>query len=286
VTPPEPDSFLSGESGTVAGVRSRALRRAADLALDVRGRLARTGRALDELAAATPPRELVAMCVYRPGSRRIPSLVRELQRTGHDLRLALGATGEPPPELARFTVAAGLGGGKFQNLNRVFAALGHAEPPDWTLVVDDDVVLPHRFLDRFLALCERFDLALAQPAQTLASHAAWQVTRRRAGSLVRETRFVEIGPVTAFRREAAAELLPFPDLRFGWGLDAHWAAVAAERGWRVGVVDAVPVRHAEAPVATGYSREEAIDEARRFLADRPYLPSEEAQRTVATHSEI
>ena len=51
---------------------------------------------------------------------------------------------------------------------------------------------------------------------------------------MRETRFVEIGPVTAFGRAAAAELLPFPELRYGWGLDLHWAAVAAERGWRLG----------------------------------------------------
>ena len=28
----------------------------------------------------------------------------------------------------------------------------------------------------------------------------------------------------------AAELLPFPDLRMGWGLDVHWAARAR---WRV-----------------------------------------------------
>ena len=97
-----------------------------------------------------------------------------------------------------------------------------------------------RFLDRFVAVLEAFGLDLAQPAQTLRSHSAWKVTRRRPASLVRETRFVEIGPVTAFSRRAAAELLPFPELRYGWGLDLHWAAVAGRRGWRLGVVDALP----------------------------------------------
>ena len=54
---------------------------------------------------------------------------------------------------------------------------------------------------------------------------------------------VEIGPLTAFHRSVAAELLPFPPLRMGWGLDAHWGGLAQERGWRLGVVDATPIRH-------------------------------------------
>ena len=75
------------------------------------------------------------------------------------------------------------------------------------------------------------------------SHAAWRVTRRRPLSLARRTDFVEIGPVTIFSRRAAAELTPFPELRFGWGLDNHWGALARERGWRLGILDALPVRH-------------------------------------------
>jgi hypothetical protein len=155
--------------------------------------------------------------------------------------------------------------------------------PDWLLVVDDDVRLPSAFLDRFVAVCEAFRLDLAQPAQTLRSHSAWKVTRRRPASLVRETRFVEIGPVTAFGRQAAAELLPFPELRYGWGLDLHWAALAGQRGWRLGVVDALPVRHESSLVGAAYSREDAQSEAAHFLADRPYLPSVRANEVLAVH---
>ena len=203
----------------------------------------------------------------------------------HHVQLALGSKGAATRGLAQDTAAQRLQGGKFANLNAVWDA---AERPDadWLLVVDDDVGLPPRFLDRFLALCERFDLALAQPAQTLMSHAAWPVTRRRPGSLVRETRFVEIGPVTAFRRHVVRELLPFPPMRFGWGLDLHWAAVAAERGWRLGIADAVPVRHEAAPVASAYAHADAVAEARSFLAGRPYVPSAVARRALATHRRI
>ena len=137
-----------------------------------------------------------------------------------------------------------------------------------------------------MAICEALDFALAQPAQTWGSHAAWRVTRRRGGAVARETRFVEIGPVTAFRADATAELFPFPALRYGWGLDVHWAALAGEHGWRLGVVDALPVRHDRAPVATAYSREAAAAEAREFLRDRPYLPAEAAQQTVAVHAKL
>jgi hypothetical protein len=88
---------------------------------------------------------------------------------------------------------------------------------------------------------------------------------------------VEIGPVTAFSRRAQDELLPFPPLRYGWGLDLHWAALAAERGWRLGIVDALPVRHESSPVGAAYSADAAIEEAQRFLADRPYLQSSEVR---------
>ncbi len=157
---------------------------------------------------------------------------------------------------------------------------------DWLIAMDDDVLLPRRFLDRFIAICEALGFAMAQPAQTRRSHAAWRVTRRRGGLVARETHFVETGPVTAFRADAVAEFVPFAPLRYGWGLDVHWAAVAKEKGWRQGIVDALPVRHDAVPVASGYSHEGAVTEAREFLRERPYVPAAEAQRTVAAHADL
>jgi hypothetical protein len=207
--------------------------------------------------------------------------VPALRSEHHDVRFAFGSTASPDPALAEHTAARDLSGGKFENLNRLLAEL--PADADWVLVVDDDVRLPPDFLDRFVAVCEAFCLDLAQPAQTLRSHSAWKVTRRRPASLVRRTRFVEIGPVTAFGRRAAAELIPFPATRYGWGLDLHWAAVAEQQGWRLGIVDALPVRHESALVGGSYSRPEAEAEAARFLADRPYLPSGRADEVLTVH---
>jgi hypothetical protein len=291
---PDPASFLSGESGTVAGRKLTITRTAADWALDLAGLAALTAPRLDRLAAAQAARRVLVLSIYRPGSL-LPSAAARLRSDRHDVMLAFGATGDPDPALARGTVLSGLAGGKFENLNRLLAAaapsLGGSTPApgaapadgfDRMIVVDDDVELAPRFLDRALALCDRLGLDIAQPAQTMRSHAAWRVTRRRPFSLARRTDYVEIGPVTIFSRRAVAELTPFPELRFGWGLDNHWGALARERGWRLGILDALPVRHESRKVASTYTHAEAIEEGRRFLAGRPYVPTEEAQRTLST----
>lgn len=276
---PDPSTFLSGEHGEVGGRRG-SLRRLADAALDRWLVASGTLREIDEAAAATPPREVLVASVYRPPGDRLSVALQTLHSDRHRVRLALGSTGAAT---LPSTAAHDLGGGKFENLNEL---IGPSADADWLLVVDDDVVLTERFLDRMLAIAERLNLALAQPAQTLASHAAWQVARRRPRSLARETRFVEIGPVTLFRRDAARELVPFPPLRFGWGLDLAWAATAIERGWRLGMVDALPVRHEFARVGIYYPIDEAIKEAQHFLAERSYLSSAAAQETVATHRRL
>ncbi len=261
-TPAAPaEPWLSGASGHVAGRRGR-LRAVADRALDAA--LAARGAAGTGAARDIPRRRVLVAGVERPGRALSP----ELRSAWHDVEVVTTAPGDR---------------GKFENLNALLArgVGGPLAGRDWLVLADDDVELPAAFLDRFLALSERHGLRLAQPAHRLHSHAAWPVTRRRPASLVRETAFVEIGPVTALHRSTFAALLPFPPLRMGWGLDAHWGAVAREHGWRAGVVDATPVLHT-VPVAGTYGREEALAEARAFLAARPYVTRAEA-RTLRTH---
>ena len=264
----ETEDFLSGESGTVGGLDA-VRRELVDRALDASELL--DGQRLRLLRAArrSPPRRRVLVLgVQRPERRAMAGAIRaELLRSRHDVELHMGEPGAL---------------GKFQNLNRLLAAHPAGEC-DWLLVVDDDVVLPRGFLDRLLFLAERLRFDLVQPAHRARSHAAWRVTRRRAGSVARQTPFVEIGPVTAFARATLPALLPFPDVRMGWGLDLHWAALARQRGWRCGVLDAVAIAHTAAPAGEAYSREAAVAEARTLLAGRPHLSAREAQTTLLTH---
>lgn len=266
------DDFLSGTSGTVGGLD--AIRRAAlDETVNAVEILSARRLRLALAARHSPSlRRVLVLGVERPERQQLARAIRaELLLSRHDVEM--------------HTCPAG-GRGKFENLNRLLAArVGGSPIPeyDWLLVIDDDVELPSGFLDRFLFLCERFSLSLAQPAHRLHSHAAWPVTRRVPGSVVRETGFVEIGPVTAFARPTFPVLLPFPALRMGWGLDMHWAALAREHGWRCGVLDAVAIRHRVAPAAADYARQDALAEARAFLAQHPYLSAGEAARTLTTH---
>jgi hypothetical protein len=283
--------LFSGDAGDVTHPWRRAKRTLGEVAFTAIDLALLTGPRVDRLARTQPRRRVLVASVYRPESL-LAGALSCLRSDRHEVTVALGAVEVAAPELAEHTVVERLGGGKFGNLNRVLTAAGGSAgdraPPatldfDWILAVDDDLVLPPRFLDRFVALCGHYSLDLAQPAQSLRSHSAWRVTRRRPASLVRETRFVEIGPLTAFGRRAAAVLLPFPELRFGWGLDLHWAALAAERGWRLGVMDATPVRHESATVGSAYPRADAEAEAAEFLASRPYVPASRAGEVVAAH---
>lgn len=259
------DDFLSGSSGLALGRRG-ALLGLHDLALDM---LARAGRTFRR-AARGPAREVLVLAVERDD---VPSILApalaELRRGHHRVTVAQTTTGDH-------------GRGKFEHLNALLAGQD-LSCFDWVIVIDDDITLPRGFLDTFLAAAEAGGLELAQPAHRRRSHAAWPVTRRARGSDWRETTFVEIGPLTAFSRTAAAALLPFPpELKMGWGLDVHWSALAADRGWRIGVIDATPIAHLIRPTADGYRRQTAADEARQFLAGRRYTPRG-AVRTLSTH---
>jgi len=267
----EPD-FLSGESGIVTGPRAIARSVAEDANADLR--LLATGLETELRAAAheLPARSVLVIGVDRgePDSL-MPAALRELGRSRHSLTTAIqSGTADR---------------GKFENLNALLAGR-HAAAHDWLLVIDDDVRLPRHFLDGLLAAAEALDLALVQPAHRARSHAAWSVTRRQPGVIARETGFVEIGPVTALRRDTFSTFLPFPPLHFGWGLDLHWAALAQRGPWKLGVVDAVAIAHRSRAIASTYGHGDAVAEAESFLRSRDYVPAVQANRTIATYREL
>lgn len=252
----DPD-FLSGESGTVGGKR-RLLRKISDQYFDLKELPQR--RHTVHRARACKPNNVLVLGIEREGML-MQQIRAELLRSHHHVDV--------------FTCPAG-NQGKFENLN----SLLHKHPTtnyDWVIVTDDDIELPADFLDGFLYLCQQTDLRIAQPAHKLDSHAAWRVTRRDHSAKVRETHFVEIGPFTAFHQSTFAELLPFPALKMGWGLDCHWGAVAQQQGWRIGVVDLFPIAHRIAPAGANYDRKHVIAEAKDFLEVHPYVTRSEAR---------
>lgn len=156
--------------------------------------------------------------------------------------------------------------GKFDNIN-VAVKQHNIFLYDWLLIIDDDIALPSNFVNFLIYFSFQFNLKLSQPAHRFLSYASFSVTERHWASLARRTAFVEIGPVSLMHRDTFSELLPFPSLRWAWGLDIYWADVAKKREWTIGVIDAVPVRHLR-PVGASYNGQDAQDEAIKFLTDR------------------
>lgn len=156
--------------------------------------------------------------------------------------------------------------GKFANIEAAIAAApSPLDSYDWLVIVDDDVDFAPSFLDDFIAASEAADLAIAQPAHKFDSYANYRLTHRRWGALVRHTRFVEIGPLTALRRDTFSHMVPFPASRWCYGIDVYWSALADAHGWRMGVVDGAPIRHLR-PVAKAYDSAGAVAEGREMLA--------------------
>ncbi len=181
------------------------------------------------------------------------------------------------PELAAVTVERVEGRvPKFTLMNRLLSEVDLREY-DYILFCDDDITVPHHFLDAFLGYQVAHDFALAQPARTPWSIAHHRFGRQKLGLEARLTRFVEIGPVFSVRKDFASTVLPFDESSpMGWGYDLVWPVQAERAGMRIGLVDATPVDHSMRGQAVEYSHDSEWQVMERFLEQREHLKFEEA----------
>jgi hypothetical protein len=154
----------------------------------------------------------------------------------------------------------------------------------WTL--DDDIELPPSFIEDFVYIIEELDFALAQPARTPRSYIDFSIIRQQPRLVARQTQFVESGPLLSIRRDAVSEVLPFiAEAPMGWGLEYVWARRLIDRGLRMGVVDATPVRHTLRRTAASYDGRVAHAEQRAVLAAYPSLGFDEAHQVLEVYPE-
>ena len=190
--------------------------------------------------------------------------------------VAVGSTPVPPALLEVTAWRSAAPRPKFDVLNQLLREVdrrGHR----YLLLCDDDVRLPDGFVDRYLELVERHDLALAQPARTHGSFIDHPFVEQLDGIDARLTRFVEIGPLVSIRRDAVRHLVPFdPRSPMGWGLDFSWPVTMERAGLRMGIVDAVPVAHDLRPPAAHYDRAQAASAMRAHAERTPHLTRDEA----------
>jgi hypothetical protein len=217
----------------------------------------RGGDRVDDLAAKGPVRRILITSVVVPGREaELDSVIAALKKTRHQITVALTPLGNR---------------GKFQNINLALKDIDVGQF-DWLVVFDDDVALSDNFMDRFIWLCEATDLKMAMPAHKFNSFVGYILTYRKLGSLVRQTNYVECGPVTAFHRDFLPMIYPFADVKWAWGMDVAWAEQALRAGFAIGIVDATPLRHLK-PIAATYDGTNAAREGTAYLdslgIDRP-----------------
>jgi len=243
--------FFSVSEGNIRRARwqYRKLLRLVDVAADARTALAR--HRARKAARQIPSQAVLLTAVEVPGREAdLARVIKKIvEKTHHNLNVAV-------------TTMAPVG--KFDNINR--AIIGHdLAKYEWLLVVDDDVEVPNDFLNLLLYFSWTHNLKIAQPAHKFDSYASFRITRRHWASQARRTGYVEIGPVCLLHRDTFTDLIPFPSLRWAWGLDIYWAHIAQRRGWRMGVIDAAPINHLR-PVGGSYDNSAAANGAIEFLA--------------------
>ena len=207
-----------------------------------------------------PPLGLV--CVYRARNAQVVAgLLRQLGSGGTAARVALWALDEVPEALAAVTVGVGPGL-RLPLLQECVDVLDLPEDA-WLVLADDDVALPEGGLADVVRLAAGAGLDLAQPAHSFTSHWNWAYTRRRLLTVCRVGGFVETGPLVLLGPAGRRAALPLPpDGGMGWGLELAWWSLRAG-GIRLGIVDAVPMRHL-VPVSDRYDLDverERVDRA-------------------------
>jgi len=147
---------------------------------------------------------------------------------------------------------------------------------DFIIVVDDDIALPVGFLDGFLAIAEHRQFALCQPARTHTSFIDHYFVAQLMGIESRSTNFVEIGPLFCLHKSAFSVLIPLDESApMGWGLDFVWPVLLADRGLRMGIIDAYPVEHALRKPVSLYSYEATQQAMHAFLCSGKHLSLDE-----------
>lgn len=112
---------------------------------------------------------------------------------------------------------------------------------DFIFIPDDDLEISQEQPDQIFRLCSEYRLVLAQPALTIDSFVSRSIVLANSQTRLRFTNWVEF--MAPCFSQAAFQLCKssFKENVSGWGQDNLWSSLL--EGQRIGILDAVPVRH-------------------------------------------
>lgn len=169
---------------------------------------------------------------------------------------------------------------KYELLNRLLAGEDLSQF-DYVVTMDDDILLPHDFIDSFLTLQAKLDFAVAQPARTSDSYIDFPIVEQQRGVLARQTLLVEIGPVVSFHRSAYDLVFPFDmTSAMGWGYESIWAYRSTLHRLKQGIIDATPVSHSLRGPAAHYDWGTADAERASLLRKHRHVPLEKCFKVL------
>jgi hypothetical protein len=171
---------------------------------------------------------------------------------------------------------------KFTLINRLLESVNLSNYR-YVLISDDDIHLPPHFLENFLNLQKSLDFRLAQPARTSASYIDHAIVEQRPEALARQTRFVECGPFVSAHESVYELLMPFEsESPMGWGYENLWSYRLGTRGFKMGIIDAVPVGHWLRAPRSCYNAESAREDMDRLLQAYPHRNMLDCLQVVET----
>lgn len=143
-------------------------------------------------------------------------------------------------------------------------------------ISDDMEIVTDNYLVRMVGILEEFSADVVLSAFTLDSFGSHVITVQRPRLRARLTNFIEYNAVVVSRR-FLDRFLPFPAVTVGgWGVDFYLSQKCMEEGFRMVIADCCPVRNRYRPVASRYSRDEAMESCKGFLKENgipwPYQP--------------
>lgn len=112
-------------------------------------------------------------------------------------------------------------------------------------IVDDDIVMSTKDINKMFDVFEKNDLLLGQPSYDPKSSSGWDISMLDDNYYLRFTNFIENG-VAIFSRSALKICLPsMKDIKSGWGADFIWPTILDFPEERIAVIDEVQCYHPE-----------------------------------------